>query len=391
MKKSKGNLLVTFILLIALSFTVFSYLYLIGFRVKESGFRVSENQAFYAAEAGLNKAIWYLGTSTAQGGKGASWRVTSSQEAFGRGKYYITVRDSATGEVQIISTGEVLGTRKTVSQTLVTGGLPTAFNYSLYSNSTSAISGSAIVDGDMYVNGNTTLSDYVHVQNGDIYHPTGTTISVSGSPTYVDGGQPNPKPSFPALDSSSYDSLITTASHVAAGDVSYTDATVNLNGSTIYVKGNVTIAGNTTFNGPGAIVATGTISLSGNTYSTGSVNFISNGQISATGNTYTAGSTYYSTTSIFASGNTRVSVGSFITKGNVTLGGNLNLSGIIYAQGSASLTGNTIVTGSLVTNSVSTITDNSHVTYDPTYFPAQMPVGFTGTTLTVKKGTWKGS
>ncbi len=390
MKKSKGNLLVTFILLIALSITVFSYLYLIGFRLKESGIRVSENQSFYAAEAGLNKAIWYLSTPTAQGGKGTSWRVTSSQEAFGRGKYYITVRDSATGEVQIISTGEVLGIRKTVSQSLVSAGTPSAFNYSLFSNSASTISGSAIVYGDMYVNGNTTLTDYVHVQDGELFHPTGTTITTSGSPTYTDGGAPNPVPTFPTLDTSFYDGQISIAQGVAAGNVTYTDATVNLNGSTVYVKGNVTIAGNTTFNGPGSVVATGTISISGNTYSTGSVKFISNGQISATGNTYTDGSTYYSTASIYAAGNTRVSVGSFITKGNVTLGGNLNMSGIIYAKGSATLTENVQVTGSLVTNSVSEISDNAHITYDPAYIPAEIPVGFSGTSLTVKKGTWKG-
>jgi formylmethanofuran dehydrogenase subunit C len=393
MKKSKGNLLITFILLMALSVTVFSYLYLIGFRLKESGLRVSENQAFYAAEAGLNKAIWYLATPIAQGGKGISWRVTSSHEVFGRGKYYMTVRDAATGEVLVISTGEVLGLRKTVTQSLIAGGgAPTAFSYSLFSNSASTISGSAIVRGDMYVNGNTILTDYVHVEDGYLYHPTGTTVTIgSGYPTYTDGGQPDPKPVFPTLDTSFYDGQISIAQGVAAGNVTYTDATVNLNGSTVYVKGNVTIAGNTTFNGPGAVVATGKISLSGNTYSTGSVKFISNGALNATGNTYTDGSTYYSSTSILATGNTRVSVGSFITKGDVTLGGNLNMSGIVYAQGSANLYENVIITGSLVTNSVSSISGNAHITYDPAYIPAEIPVGFSGTSLIVKKGTWKGN
>ncbi len=392
MKKSRGNLLVTFILLVALSLTVFSYLYFIGYRLKESGIRNSEIEAFYAAEAGLNKAVWYLATPIAQGGKGSSWRVTSSQEAFGRGRYYMTVKDAATGEVLVISTGEVVGIRKTVSQSLISSGTPGAFEYALFTNSAASLSGSAIIYGDMYVNGNTTLYDYVHVQDGLLYHPNGTTITIGGGyPTYTNGGQPDPVPAFPTLDTSFYDAQIAIAQGVAAGNKSYTDTTVNLNGSTVYVKGNVTIAGNCNFNGPGAVVATGTISISGNTYSTGAVKFIANSNLNSAGNAYTSGATFYSTTSISASGNTRVDVGSFITKGNFSAAGNLNMTGLVYAGGSASILENAQITGSMVTNSVSSIAGNAHIKFDPTYLPGDMPAGFSGTSLSLKKGTWKGN
>ncbi len=391
MRTSKGNLLITFILLVALSITVFSYIYLISFRIKDTGIKVSEFDSFYAADAGLNKAIWYLGTPTGQGGKGMTWRTTSSWESFGRGGYYITVMNYVSGEVMIISTGEVGGIAKTVSQAISTGGLPLAFDYSVFCNSTASLSGNTIVDGDMYVNGNTTLSGNTHVQNGLLDHPTGTTISHSGNVTYTDGGQPDPAPSFPVIDTSYYNNLINLAKSAPSGNVSYSNSTTNLNGGIVYVHGNVTISGNTTFNGPGTVVASGTISLSGNTYSSGSVTFISAGQTSLTGNTYTNGAVYYSSTSLSASGNTRVSVGGFLSAGSIVLSGNLNMSGLVYALGSVAMSGNGQVTGAMVASSVTGLSGNAHVTYDSSVLPSSSPIGFPSTTMSVLKGSWKGN
>jgi len=389
MKKDKGNLIVTFIMVIALSMTVFVFISFTGIRLKESGIKVSELESFYTAEAGLHKAIWYLATPTTQGGKGLTWRATNFQENYGWGAYYLTVQNSAvSGEVLIISTGEVGGILKTTSQIVNIGGLPAAFDYALYSNLATSLSGNTNIEGDMYVNGNTSFSGNASVTDGYLYHPTGTTISGHG--TYTDGGEPNPKPNFPVIDTSSYDSLITTAQSVPEGDVSYSNQTTDLNGATIYVNGDVTISGNTTFNGPGTIVASGKIDLSGNTYSSSTVKFISQEEIKLTGNTYTNRALYYSATSLSASGNTRVTVGGFITEGTLSLSGNLNISGIVYSMAGTSMSGNATVRGALVTNSVTGLSGNSKITYDPSVFPGEMPSGFSASNLTVKKGSWRG-
>lgn len=392
-KNSKGNLLVTFIILFSLSITIFSFLFLTGTRLKESGVRVSETESFYVAEGGLNKAIWYLATPVALGGKGLSWRAASSWEAFGRGGYYLTVTDSVvTGEVQIISTGEVAGTRKTVSEIVKVEGFPEAFKYAVYCNTGTDFSGNVVVKGDVYVNVNTTFGDNCSITDGYVYHPAGTTLSGHG--TWTDGGAPNPLPGFPTFDPSYYDNLITAAHSVPAGNQTYSNTTVNLGGSTIYVNGDILISSNTTFNGPGTIVATGKISQSGNTYSSSSIKFISYGKVNVTGNTYTSGATYYSATEISASGNTRVNVGSFLTKGLVSLSGNLDFSGLIYAKTGAqpsSFSGNPVVRGSFVANSFTTFTGNASVYYDESKFPSDLPAGFTASSLSVKKGSWKGS
>lgn len=390
MKKNKGNLLVTFIMVVAMSITIFAFLSYVTIRLTESGIRTSEIESFYVADAGVNKAIWYLGTPTGSGGRGVTWRTTSSYEAFGWGGFLLTVRDYATNEVEIVSTGEVSGITKTVSQVVTLGGLPAAFDYAVFCNSGASFTGNAIAHGDVYMNGNTSFGANCRFTDGYVYHPTGT--SLSGSGTWTDGGAQNPVPGFPTFDTTYYDNLITSAYGVPAGNQTYSNTTLNLNGSTIYVNGNVTISGNTTINGPGQIVATGRINQSGNTYSSSSPMFISQGSLYVAGNAYTTGTTYYSATNITAEGNTRVEVGGLLSKGRVQLAGNLNISGIVFAQsGTSFVSGNAVVRGALVANSFGTFAGNANVTYDESKFPSTMPTGFAASSITLKRGSWRGN
>jgi phage baseplate assembly protein gpV len=240
------------------------------------------------------------------------------------------------------------------------------------------------------VSGNTAFGSNCSFTDGYVYHPSGTTLSGGG--TWTDGGQPSTVPTFPSFDHSYYDNLITAAYSIPAANKTYSSTTVNLNGQTIYVHGDVTISGNTTFNGTGTIVATGKITESGNTYASNAVKFISKGKLTVSGNTYTSDSDYYSATDISASGNTRVEVGSMITKGPVTLSGNLNLSGVIYTEtGASSISGNPVIRGALVANSFSTFSGNANVYFDESEFPGSLPPGFVASSLIVKKGTWKGN
>lgn len=389
--KSKGNLLITFILLVSLSITIFAFISFIGTRMLESGVKVSEVESFYAAEAGLNKAIWYLATPVASGGRGLTWRAIGSYEAFGRGGYYMTAANtSVSHEVLVMSTGEVHGISKTVSQIMDLGGLPAPFDYAVYSNGPINMSGNAAIQGDIFVNGNTHFAGSANVSDGYVYHPTGSTISGAG--TYTDGGAPDPLPTMPMLDTSFYTGKIAIAQGVAAGDVTYSNTTVSLL-SDIYVKGNVNISGTTTFTGPGCLVATGNIGMSGSTYGSGNGKFIAGGNINITGNSYTSGSIFYSPSAISASGNTRVNAGGFISNGTIAFGGNINLSGFAYSTGALSLSGNPSIRGALVSGSfvgVTGIGGSTNIVYDDTVFPDDIPPGFSPSSLERKHGTWKG-
>jgi len=387
---SKGNLLLTFIMVVALSVTIFAFLDFMVTRIRESGAKVAEIESFYVADAGLNKAIWYLGTLPPQG-KGFAWRTsTPTWESFGGGRYNITVSDHATDEVLIISTGEVGGALKTVSQVVGLGGMPSAFDYAVYCCRGIDFSGSVKVSGDVYVSGNTTFGNNCSFTQGYVYHPSGTILSGGG--TWIDGGQPSNVRTFPSFDHSYYENLIAAAHSVPASNKTYSNTTINLNGQTIYVNGDVTISGNTTFNGSGVIVATGKINESGNTYASNAIKFVSKGELTVLGNAHTPCADYYSATDISASGNTFVEVGSMITKGPVRLSGNLNLSGTIYSEtGESSIFGDPVIRGAIVANSFSTFSGNANVYFDETKFPGSLPTGFAPSSVTVKKGTWKGS
>ncbi len=325
-------------------------------------------------------------------GKGPDWAVTNFYEAFGGGGYYLTVVNPSTAnEAFIISTGEVNGITRTVSQVVTKGGsYPFAFNYGVFSGSAENFTGNVWINGDVYVSGNTTFGSNCQVINGDVQHPAGTTVTGAHVTSEVVAAE-----SMPTFDSSSYTSQIAYAQTNGISGLTISgNSNYPLNGQTIYVKGNVTISGNTTIVGGGTIVATGTINQSGNTTtSNGSVTFISNGQVLISGNTNAPGANFYSASNINVSGNTRVQVGSMLTTGPVSLTGNMNVSGLIFAGGGASIvSGNPVITGAIVAHDFSSFSGNASVTWDPTAFPGSVPTGFTSTgTLTPKKGTWKES
>ena len=385
--KNRGNILIVFIMLIGLSFIVFSIATVVTTHVKQSGIKSSEMRAFYAAEAGLNKVVWYLGTSVSGGGKGSDWRGTTT-ESFSYGSYQVTVQDVVgSSEVLIISTGEVEGISKTVMQRAsMTGALPPVFNNAVFSNGIFKASGNAKVYGDVFVNGNTTLTGNANVSDGVVYHPEG--YSVSGNAT--DGGVPDPLPGMPTFDTSYYDSQIAIAEAYPVGDQSFTD--LNLDGGTIYVNGTVYISGNSNISGPGTIVTTGGFQISGNTISDGSnITFITGGESIISGNTTLPNSSFYADDLFKASGNLTMQVGSVLTSGDINMSGNVDFSGLVYAEGTVKFSGNVQCDGSVVSDNFDTISGNVNITHDPNVLPSSMPIGFSSdfAVMSLIRGTWQ--
>jgi len=384
MKAKKGNILIVFIMLVGLSFMVFSIITVITTSVKDSGIRTSESQAFYVAEAGLNKAIWYLATPVAYGGKGSGWRGTAT-EYFAQGNYNISVQNTVVqGEVLIISVGSVKGVHKTIIQLVNTESFPAAFKYAIYcGNSGLSPTGDINISGDLFVNGNTTMVGNSSVTNGKVYHTE--AYSVSGNA--ADGGVPIPIPLMPALDSSYYNGLIATAANVATGSRTYTN--LNLNSGIVYVNGDVTITGTGSITGPGIVVATGQIKITGTPVSDGSkILFVSNGATEISGGAVLPNSTFYSTGDFKASGTTAVNVGSVITAADIKMTGSMDFTGLIYCSGTARLSGSPRISGSLVTNSFDKLTGAVRITYDPRALKVP-PIGIERGKPNPIKGSWE--
>ena len=378
----KGNLLLTFILLIAIAAVLFSFTYIITGRVKESSYEFNRTQAFYIAEAGVNKAVWYLITPTGLGGQGNSYRVTASMESFGGGDYRYTISDASSSTILITCTGETGTAKRTIQQKLTSSSLPAAFYYAVYSNGGFNLTGNSTIKGPLFANGNITIQ-------GNSNHPTGETDVSSGHTATVNGKTIpttiiDPAPAPPTLNTTFYDSSIATAKTQSSGNKTYSN--LNLNGGTVYVNGNATISGNVT--GGGTLVVTGTSNFSGNITVDPNTTIITNKAMTIAGNTnFQTGTVIYSATSISDVGNNRYN-GSIMAP-NISITGNDTVYGFLYSWGvSVSLTGNLNIYGAVVNPSSSTYTGNIKIEYDPSYLPSAPP-GLSSGGTSLLKGSWK--
>ncbi len=128
-QNNKGMALIfMFIVMTALSTMVISYLFFVSSSIRSIGALEDDSQAFYLAEAGMHKAIWYLYNTAPDGSSDGSWRTSSypaapgagandpRQESFGNGTYTMWVADS-NGDIQITARGTMNNAVRTVRQT----------------------------------------------------------------------------------------------------------------------------------------------------------------------------------------------------------------------------------------------------------------------------------
>jgi hypothetical protein len=60
-------------------------------QIKGKGNNLNDSKAFWLAEAGMQKAVWYLMTPVASGGRGENWTTSGTTENLGSGSYTMTV------------------------------------------------------------------------------------------------------------------------------------------------------------------------------------------------------------------------------------------------------------------------------------------------------------
>lgn len=92
--KNRGVVLIlTFIMMITLTAITGAFLYMTSIQTKGSGYDTASNKALWLAEAGIQKAIWYLKTPVGSGGKGDDWLEPAPglTENLGSGSYTMVV------------------------------------------------------------------------------------------------------------------------------------------------------------------------------------------------------------------------------------------------------------------------------------------------------------
>jgi len=281
-------------------------------------------RAFYLAETGVDKALWYLNTPTDQDGYGINWRTDETGSSVPliypsvtASEYYeVTVEtdDASTGDPEIItvhSTGKVLGGgeydkgTRIVEVKLEKGVKPSegaVYNYALMTfgeDSDMTLHGHVKIEGDVHSNGDISGSGWNPEDDvdGDVTYTGESTVPGTEDIDTLQG--------FPTIDWSYY---YNNAFHAYETDTAYEIGNETLTGIH-YFKGDVTIKNDLLV--VGTIVVEGNITVSGHP----DITLLPDADISLV----------------------------MISSGKITLNGNVHVEGIIHTEGEIELNGTTNV------------------------------------------------
>lgn len=139
--------------------------------IKLSALQRDSTEAFYIAEAGIDKALWYLNTPEDNGGEGLDWRPNEYQESYpavSTNYYQVTVENTAEQDIikitsrGVVSDGnKVYGSRKieVKARKAISPSPSSVYNYAIATEGNLTFSGDVEIDGDVHSNGNIVSGD----------------------------------------------------------------------------------------------------------------------------------------------------------------------------------------------------------------------------------------
>jgi cytoskeletal protein CcmA (bactofilin family) len=283
-------------------------------------------RAFYLAETGVDKALWYLNTPTYQGGCGINWRtidedgepvpvIYPSETASEYYKFTVLTDPLSTGDPEIIvikSTGKVLGGgeydkgTRVVEVKLEEGVEPSegaVYNFAIMTfceDSNLTFNGHVTIEGDVHSNGDLTGNGWNPEDDVDGH------VTYTGDSDVLGTEDTNTLQVFPTID---WDDYLENAAEVYAEDTAYEIGGGETLTGIHYFKGDVLIKDD--LNVHGTIVVEGNITVQGHP----EINLVQYENISLV----------------------------MVASGDITLNGNVHVTGIIHTEGEIELNGTTNV------------------------------------------------
>jgi len=261
---------------VVLTALVSAIFWVAGESAQRTGSLGKSDEAAFAAEAGLNRVLWY-----AKNNKMGT--IPSPLTGTVNGYAYSTSWTASGNTYAITSTGSLGNVSYTLSQSATTSSAASTIAAGTTLSSTSLLT----VTGTMYVSGNITSSGTFTV-NGNV--DAGGTIPAG----VVATGTKTPNdPSVPSAPSAStiYNTLLPSASAITAGNVTTLDFTGH---PVLVANGNVTLK-LTSVTGTGTLIVNGAISTGTDVGAAGApltFNLVSTGNFMATNKFYLIGSIY---------------------------------------------------------------------------------------------------
>lgn len=387
-KRGLSLIIFVFIILITTTAVVVAYGFLITQEMKGSDIELNEQEALYIAETGIERAMEYLEDDIDWSDNNGTAVIV---ENFGAGSYSVDLSSGTRTTIVVDSTGTVDSGPRQVNRKIrqKIRRLPEVFNYAVFWEGAGTLSvnkGSVVINGgDVFTKGalSSTGAGTIDVTDGGTPATTNggfvyTTNSWTASGTYTEGTKPDDEPGYPTLDTTFYDSEITTAEAQPEGNIEWEGGSQVLSGTT-YVNGGVEIDG-TAVTGNGALVATGEILIRGSSSITpnsgGFIRLISKTEIEIKDTSTTAtGTGVYARQELRLDGVTVT--GAFISPDTVTIKGDATVTGYAYANTlemrEDSTTNGSLVTNRFAGNKISNPSKTVTVDFDRSYLEEAAP------------------
>ena len=145
--------------------------------IKLSALQQDSTEAFYIAEAGIDKALWYLNTPEDNGGEGLNCRTDNTElypegyirepyPAVSTNYYQLTVENTTEQDIikitsrGVVSDGnKVYGSRKieVKAKKAISPSPSLVYNYAVATEGNLTLKGDIQIDGDVHSNGNISL------------------------------------------------------------------------------------------------------------------------------------------------------------------------------------------------------------------------------------------